>query len=248
MVIPEELNNLCKACLEGVYQDPAHQLNIEERYKVYNALNPTRANYSQPKPGRGLGNDNAKQFRQSNVGDFALYWLALITIEKVGSRLETKENISDQENKYLNTVEGMLQLGKDLILKKVSFEEAHDRLLDEFWYFSHFFVTYEYACLYNAAVLALAVIMYCDNMGLGGSRENYSLDNYIGTMDFAWEAAKAFTLTDNNLPGAVELQEIQTPVDFDPAKRLEFWEWWLTIGVTQAHELAQQTILGNTTL
>jgi hypothetical protein len=163
-----------------------------------------------------------------------------LTVKQVYYRWEPATQLSDQQQGYLGEVREILQVAQDFLAGRLEYTDIHAKLINVFWYFDHFFVSYDLACLHNAAIYVLSVILY----GIDFIKYNTSLEELINNYsdDFAFEAVTAYTIIDRNPPGAVfNKEENIIPIEFDFQKRLEFWQWWLTEAIPQAWELAQQS-------
>lgn len=227
MELPLETKSLITNFLEMVRRDPQHHLSPADRYVIYESLSPSRLSYLMEKFDLGIYEFHQtlkNRFLNSNLGDYTLYWLAILTVKKDLSRKDQGEYLSGLGSRHLDTVDEILQVAKEVLLNQFDFIEAHHKLLSDFWFFTDSYVDY-YSCLKYSAILALSVILYCDETGLGSPQGEYSYeDKLYDLMDYASEAVRAYTAIDKNLPGTVDRGKIRIPIDFDAQKRLEFWE------------------------
>jgi hypothetical protein len=70
--------------------------------------------------------------------------------------------------------------------------------------------------------------------------ESYDGIGGIG-IDFASIAMASYSFKESEKTDLIDKRQINDLENFDPQKRLEFWEWWLTEAIPQAWELAQQS-------
>lgn len=207
MTLPAAVEQLCTRYLAQVKQDPQHDLSSLERLDIYKALEPAQIGY-----------------QSANVRDKALNWLAIFTVKYALTRWELVKHLDEWETKYIAEVKDILRDAQALLRGTLDFNEAQGKLWSDYWYFTHFFVKHDLACLNDAAVYTLATI-------INGQHEDDAVEN----------AEKAYTVIDENEPGAVERDEIIIPLEFDLQKRLEFWEWWLSEAIPQAWKVANKT-------
>ncbi len=241
MELPLQTQQLIKQSLKTMRQNPMHHLKPTDRPAIYKSFDPARFDLPEyTKHGTAFDDDEFReffshQFLRCNQGDHAIGWLAILTVKQVLQEWELK-NLTEWESQYISTIQEILQVAQAVLTKKIEFIQAHDNLINDFWYFTHFFVNYEISCLKNAAILALETIIYMKNLN------GFPLDDQVEELsDFVGEALKAYTATDENPPGAVDMEEIIIPIEFDARKRLEFWEWWLTEAIPEAWKLAAQS-------
>ncbi|MBN9390196.1 MAG: hypothetical protein J0I20_19370 [Chloroflexi bacterium] len=223
-----ETQQLCEQYLKKVRQDPEHQLSFIEKDAIYISFQP--ASFDFPERNK---KDNSQTFDQNlennfqkmNLGDHTLSWLGILTVSNVLSRWETTVKRKGKwQKQYIKEIKYLLQDTGDLLLGKLVFQEAKERLSELYWYFSHNLVKADLGYMNDAAIYMFSVAIY------GGNK-----------YEVADDAVTAYTIIDRNKPGATELLAPPLPFEYDLNKRLEFWEWWLTEAIPQAWELANRT-------
>jgi hypothetical protein len=136
-------------------------------------------------------------------------------------------------------------MAQDLVHQKIPFEEANGFFCNEFYNeigALAYSVKYEAWCVVNVAYKTLG-----SGLGVEPFRfQEITLESNDQTLpmsnaDFALSAMKAYTVIDENKPGAWASTKIKPlPFKVDNQKKLEFWQWWLTEAIPQAWEMANQ--------
>lgn len=245
MLLPLQTQQLCLRYLESVRNDPEHNLNTQSRFELYRSFGPSRLDLpGYQKRGSLFNHEEYKQHRELEFANFTiadqvLGWLAVVTARKV---LPVWERIWTQTNMYNDsTPQEILQEAENLLRGKAKLRNIIAKKVEGFNYPLEIWVSFDIALAYRAAYNALELITISPEY-IRTFLENE--DEVGGTgRNFASTAMKAYTF---NETATKRLEITQTPItetDFDPLKRLEFWEWWLTEAIPQAWELAGQAQL-----
>lgn len=254
MLIPHQLQNIINQCLEVIRSDPQHHLSAEMREEIYYIFGSNRAavisDFWQradfPDKDRPLLLTKeqmlTQSFIESTVADYALCWLAVLSVEKVLPIFESRKAVLIQPDAESceKSIKEILNLVKELLSKRVSFERvyAFSKALAWKWYEKgRKGLVYEAYCVYEAAHNALEFIL-TQSWLLGGNSDEIV---EVNTMDFALSAMKAYSAKDHNHYGDWLKLDKEQFVEFSSTRRLEFWEWWLIEAIPQAWELASKS-------
>jgi len=244
LLIPSETQYLCSNYLESMYLDREHQFQsswIRTLFQSFYSLEPLAGNnekaITSPTIEYNQTNDLLSKFPDKVIG-----YLTLITVQHILPIWNRKpqeipfENIVSPQH-ILDVIEGILK-GKIPLtnaLYKYS-EEFNLGLNIKSW------VTYSVYCVYEAAYLALELVL--DGFTLKDTVLFLDTSSIWYNDNFLSAAVKAYSVLDTNKGGAWEfVEQLSLPINFDLQKRLEFWEWWLTEAIPQAWELALETAL-----
>jgi hypothetical protein len=232
MELPLETQQLCEKYLAKVRQDPEHQLERPERYRLYESFQPgsfdfpdytrTGAQFVQEEYNQFL-EDN---FHKTNLGDIVVGWLGILTVKYALAEWDLVTNLYDSEKYFLKEVKEILRICQKALIERRDYEEYLESLYNyyPFEIQNNDEIDKNLASLHDAAIIALEVILYdCKDYEMVES------------------ALEAYTVIDLNIEGEGNLEEPPVPLEYDLNKRLEFWEWWLTEAIPQAWELANKT-------
>lgn len=247
MELPLAVKQILDRYLELVRNSSNHILTGIERLKIYESFGFSIILGSEKIEPRHV-NDRVQylknQFSNFTIADYTLSWLAVLTAEyslhiwkesSVKSSLKKGQSITPP--RILNSAKGVLQ-------NTVTFESAYNDLCEDFNLALNIcdYVTYNVYCVYEAAFLALELIITQNALRLNNKIASTNDEVAWFNDDFVSASLKAYTTSDPNIPGDwTDGVDSGLPIKFDPQKCLEFWEWWLTEAIPQAWELAQQT-------
>jgi len=185
------------------------------------------------------------RFRAFSKADYALSWLAVLTVEHVLFIWEGWDWRSYQFYKFNDQpkreVRKIINTARKLLQNKISFKKTFDLFCEDFCTGLNIdnWVPYQVYSVYEAAYHVLGFIISYNNDDLvkhcviyNNRYDNYDEADY--SPDFVMSSVKAYTAIDPNPPGEYKLW----PLKFDLEKRLEFWLWWLSEAIPQAWELA----------
>ncbi len=257
MKLPEQTQHLIDQYLQELRRDPEHHLSGDKRSDIYETFNSSRlkqvselwdkADYviytDKPNPG------DYKQLLKASFlnitkADFALYWLAVLSVEHVLSVYENFDTTLHEDNEKFDKKlpRKILELAIKALYQEISFDEACQNLSNQFdntYGYAASWLTYEVYCVYEAACYVLNFILNHElTYQLVPEPDEIADSNF---QDFALSAMKAYSARDKNLSGEWNNAEHKLPVEFDKQKRLEFWEWWLTEAIPQAWESANRS-------
>ncbi len=246
---PYELEQQVDYLLGVVRNSPDHELKPIERINLYKSFGSSKHNVNSST--NTVTNTQTSYSFELGLADKMLGLLAILTANKVlpiwlGN--EAVQYIVSDEDYSNNPVE-MIKTAEDVICKRMKFAQAQSELSSKFYDGLgglEYTVNEKIYCVASTAYSTLEVSLYgisglrvSDNKGSDFLDENISYNQ----RDFAAFAARAYTSTDNNPPGVWRSRkrypERYNPLVFDPIKRLEFWEWWLTEAISEAWKLAQ---------
>ena len=216
MKVPPETQHLCEQYLSKVKQNDQHQLTNDERLELYQKFGFSRI--------LTTAVSDSPVFTYTKA-DFALSWLAFLTAKKVAFICKRGPidpyglSEADEVKEILRTVEGYLN-------KRITREEAVN-VSQEYWYFFRPHLNYDVFSAWRASMSTLSFILH-------GVQLQITLSGFD---HFVLDAIEAYSVIDRNLPGEGDSLEPPVPLEYDIGKRLKFWEWWLTEGMTQAWEL-----------
>lgn len=239
-MLPEKLSTLINSALVLLDKD-ADSFDAQTRYEIYKSFGNSRL-YLDNKFLSDYKDlwDNyytelLSEIENYTLADFALTWLALITFEKVlpiwdeywcSKRIEELVGVV-----YLDTIVTpyrTLTLSKNILLGLIKVDEkVFNKVYDlSLGMEAQEKIPYKISCVYATIFQAFSLILYSGrNLPI-----HFIFDDIISyhRVDFASEAVKAYTCVSDD-----------STTYFDPAKRVEFWKWWLTEAIPQAWQLAQ---------
>jgi len=243
MELAAETKELTEEYLEIVRNDSDHNISPSQRFKLYQSFGPSRIILSNKTTVKEVDisqyhNNIKEQLLNLTTGDKTLGWLGILTSKKV---LFLWESIWQQitfDPDAVTRPEEMLELAEKLLLGKTTIDDNLFELYGEFNTALNieYWVSYDVANTFNASYFTLEMIIY----GPNNLTTNNSDDIYDYDRDFASRAVAAYTVINSVVPSE-DLTLNPALLKFDPQKRLEFWEWWLTEAIPQAWELAQSS-------
>jgi len=249
MPIPRETQQLIEQALTMVRKDPGHHLSPAIRFEIYKSFGNSNHtnNLSSIKEVR-KGED---VFLKLSLADKTLGFLSILTARKVLPIWLDNEaaQFIDNDEEYSNDPVEMLKIAENVINNTLKPSRAYVDLCSRFY---NGLLSLEYTvnekiyCVALAAYSSLEVTL-CGIEGLRFSshkKVNYTDEEVTyGQRDFAAFATRAYISIDTGEAGNWRFKnrnsEKYVPLVFDPQKRLEFWEWWLTQAIPQAWELAE---------
>jgi len=241
MPMPTETQQLIQQALETVRNDPGHHLSLATRFELYKSFGPSRiGHFWQDSPFKDV--PSVQYFERMvalwTIADFSLGWLAVVTAQKVAHFWDENEENKDIVNEILQTAENVL-------LGRADLEEAYRKLCNDFNWPLELSTNLNAGCAYREAYFSLCTIL--DDM-IDYFEQSYPeyygeihIDDVVGVVGmFATLAVKAYSAVYID-PKSIVIANNETMVyvEFDPQKRLEFWEWWLMEAIPQAWELAE---------
>ncbi len=262
----DKVQQLCTQYVRQVRERTYHNLEMEERFILYHNFGPSRLDLpGYLKRGDSYDQKEYRQVMQNELlnltnADYVLSWLAILTANKVLPVWDQVKNQLDKDKPVI-TAQEVLQVAKDILQKKITFDEAEEEQDKSYWEGERLArkVTYNVDCAFSAACSTLDFILR------GLPRRMYRSVEGEGGDFFVTNALEAYTAIDLNTPGtlmgtvsdffAQNLNRVQglenlpkehqtsddiLKIEYSLQKRLEFWEWWLTEAIPEAWELAQQ--------
>ena len=213
------INYLINESLKIVRQDVNHNLNPVYRTKIYSFWGPESI--------------SLHEIEQLDIPIWHKVrgWLAILSAKRV-LPIWYKSMQNNEPTLWIN-------LGEDILKGIVKIENLDENIWDRFY---HSFVGLNDEILLDVLYAGVAS-REALNMVIGLKPfSTYILTNNItdenisaGNGDGASAAIKAYSTIYNY----EDKSKIKT--HFDPQKKLEFWEWWLTEAIPKAWELAQSS-------
>lgn len=224
-MLPEILQELIGEAVKEVKVHPHHNLSPVTRLNIYHSLDPIKLTPSlYPKRG----------------------WLGVLTVRRILPIWQRAMPLWESENDKSNLIssnllpEHILKLTENLLLGLIdvqfTWKEANNywdevgnliqEILEDFEK-----KVFNTAHVCNASLHALHETLGVEFLGKLKNWAKYNdeqLSNHFFACDTAASAVIAYAGGGNVSP-------------FDPEKRLDFWEWWLTEAIPQAWELANST-------
>ncbi len=246
-MLPELVEKLCRDKLVIVRDDPDHNLAVADRLELYRSFGPSRLDLEPvtmlhplpmlPEQEKHANKKLLQHWAHRQFADFVIGELAILTTEHVYDTVFTSalpDDINEFELVMITDAKEMLELAPQILRNEVDILTGKESLSGKFWYFSFKGAAYNLSRLYCAAAFCLKTIIY----GSATAERPLNSAGYKAiTLDFAQEAALAFSALPD--PVVRDWEEAESaPVAFDPRKRLEFWEWWLTCAIPRAWEMA----------
>ena len=242
--MPAETQQLIEQALTMVRNDPAPHLSPATRFEIYKSFGPSRlGQFWQDSPHReeAFVQYFGRKFANWTIADFSLGWLAVLTARKVA-------HFWDEAGENSDIVKEILQTAESVLLGKADLEVANRKLCNDFNWPLELSTNLNAGCAYRAAYFSLCTILddtidyfeqsYPDYIG------DEHIDDVVGLAGgFATLAVKAYSAV--YIDPKIEISasnQLLVFVEFDPQKRLEFWEWWLTKAIPQAWELAETSL------
>ncbi len=218
-------------------------LEKNDRFSLYQSFGPSRLElpfYEAKKPFNSTEKDSfhLNQILGFTQADYVLGGLAILTAKHVSPIWDKAWLQLPPEFKNVATPNQILEIAQNILDRKIEINEKLFELCADFEIGLNIeeWVTYDVASTYSAAYYTLHLILF----GGQNLKHTFSFDTEIASLcpDFASEALKGYSAIDKNPPGEGFAEEM---VEFDPQRRLEFWEWWLTEAIPQAWNLAHKT-------
>jgi len=265
--MPLKLVQLCEQYINIIHNEPLHRFKPNERLFFYDQFGFSIYGHHFDDQ-RELIIKNVEDGRLIlTEADRAFGWLAILTARKV-LPIWTNTKPEDYEG---NLAAEILTLAQELLLGRIDPYLAYKKWFGDYYHSIGNLLgdvnerTF-YACKTAHDVL-LAVLWgrkpidYFDKESDQFNDENI-LEGRYRYSDFAANAVNAWAIIDENqvgdrsrwdsarrtamLTGRTDVVSLKwlnryKPVTFDPQKRLDFWEWWLTEAIPQAWELANST-------
>jgi hypothetical protein len=207
-MIPLKTSRLIKQYITKIRNNDNHHLEAVKRLNIYKSFGVSR--FLQPRYDKiGIRFNYSEmvglyknQFINLTIADYAICWLAIVTVKKV---LYMWDSVKEQT--YLGngiSPKEILEIAENLLKDSTLFDKSFTYFINDVNMSSNIKkdITYNTSSLYDAASSALGTVL----CGLRGLEENSlinSKDDEITDIygDFASEAVKAFSCIDKNKPG-----------------------------------------------
>ncbi len=236
MPMPTETQQLIKQALTMVRNDLGHHLSPATRYDIYESFGDSR-----------LLNYRYLEFEDFSILSFAdnvLSWLTILTVRHVMPIWEHFVLGQKLDSRVLNAPTGMLKIAEGFLRKEISHDYAFGEFHETFYYGIDNYqkiLDFRMYCIYMAAYDTMDVVL----QGFNVEHPSLPPKDKLFSADFATRAMLANSISNEKSFSIHRKFDdeslIESGIEIDLSKRLEFWEWWLTEAIPQAWELAEGT-------
>jgi hypothetical protein len=250
--LPKNLSKKISEKRKTLLNSPKYSFPIKERLELYEAFGILSCPATLAEKENRIENLK-KGIINLTIADTIVAWLAILSTQKVlplftlGVLPLQQRDVNYDVNieNYNQLPFRILELAEKILIEKEGIKKAWLQINNEFHYATdtvYSIYNYNSVCVFNASIdtlLSTLGISLYDDLPKALFLEELGLRQVeLVAGDAPSEAMMAYSLVDSE---PIHHWDEWEPRKVDFAKRLEFWEWWLTEAIPQAWELAHTT-------